>query len=164
MRLKKDETVEEMALEEEKIAQDREREKEVRSLSDLLSGRREWLLLAVTLALILVLGYTVRDIFSPILVYVVFLIATYPLRHESMVRHILLIATLLFGVWFFVEVSGAVLPFVIAFLISFKFLANYEIDILQHIECAKCYVIIISYRRRNEIQCRAQCAGLIFFS
>ncbi len=123
----KDETVEEMALEEEKIAQDREQEKEVKSLSDLLAGRREWLLLAVTLALVILLGYTVRDIFSPILVYVVFLIATYPLRHESMVRHILLIATLLFGVWFFVEVSGAVLPFVIAFLISFIFSPLVEI-------------------------------------
>ncbi len=110
-----------MALEEEEVKESRKRERDITSLAELLSGRREWLLLAVTLALLLVLGYSVREVFSPILIFVVFLIATYPLRHEGIVRHVILVATILFGVWFFVEVSGAVLPFVIAFLISFIF-------------------------------------------
>lgn len=110
-----------MLLQEEEVKRGKKQTSEIRTLSDLLSGRREWLLLAVTLILIVVLGYTVREVFSPILVFLLFLIATYPLRHESIVRHLILIAALLFGVWFFVEVSGAVLPFVIAFLISFVF-------------------------------------------
>lgn len=110
-----------MSLQEEEVKRGKKQTSEIRTLSDLLSGRREWLLLAVTLILIVVLGYTVREVFSPILVFLLFLIATYPLRHESIVRHLILIAALLFGVWFFVEVSGAVLPFVIAFLISFVF-------------------------------------------
>lgn len=96
-------------------------EKEVNTLSALLSNRREWLLFVVALLLLVVLGYTVREVFSPILVFVVFLVATYPLRHESIVRHMILVGTLLFGVWFVVEVAGAILPFVIAFLISFIF-------------------------------------------
>ncbi len=110
-----------MSLEEEEVKSEEKRKPEVTTLADLLSGRREWLLLAVTLALLIVLGYTVREVFSPILVFVVFLIATYPLRHEAIIRHLVLVAAILFGVWFFVEVSGAVLPFVIAFLISFIF-------------------------------------------
>lgn len=110
-----------MSLQEEEVKRGKKQTPEIRTLSDLLSGRREWLLLAATLALLIVLGYTVRDVFSPILVYVLFLVATYPLRREPIVRHLILVATLLFGVWFFVEVSGAVLPFVIAFLISFIF-------------------------------------------
>lgn len=91
------------------------------AFASLLSEKRDWVLLVVALLLLVVLGYTVREIFSPIFVYVVFLIATYPLRHESMVRHMIVVATVLFGIWFFVEVSGAVLPFVIAFIISFIF-------------------------------------------
>ncbi len=110
-----------MSLQEEEVESGQKRKPEVSTLSELLSGRREWLLLAVALLLMIVLGYTVREIFSPILVFVVFLVATYPLRHEVIVRHLILVATLVFGVWFFVEVAGAVLPFVIAFLISFIF-------------------------------------------
>ncbi len=110
-----------MSLQEEEVKSEHERKPQVSHLSELLTGRREWLLLAVALILLVVMGYTVREVFSPILVYIVFLVATYPLRHESIVRHLILVATLVFGVWFFVEVSGAVLPFVIAFLISFIF-------------------------------------------
>ncbi len=110
-----------MSLQEEEVKPEQRRKHEVSSLSELLLGRREWLLMAVTLALMIVLGYTVREVFSPILVYVLFLIATYPLRHEPAVRHLIVIATIIFGMWFFVEVAGAVLPFVIAFIISFIF-------------------------------------------
>ncbi len=110
-----------MSLQEEEVKSAEKRKPEVSTLSELLSDRREWLLLAVALVLLVVLGYSVREVFSPILVYVVFLIATYPLRREPIVRHLILVATLLFGIWFFVEVSGAVLPFVIAFLVSFIF-------------------------------------------
>lgn len=110
-----------MSLQEEEVESGDKRKPEVRTLAELLSGRREWLLLVVTLILVIVLGYTVREVFSPILVFVVFLVATYPLRHEHIIRHLILVATLVFGVWFFIEVSGAVLPFVIAFLISFIF-------------------------------------------
>ncbi len=95
--------------------------KGVASLSSLLPERREWVILAIALILLIVLGYAVREIFNPILVYIVFLIATYPLRHEVIVRHMIVIASIMFGLWFFVEVSGAVLPFVIAFIISFIF-------------------------------------------
>lgn len=110
-----------MTLQEDELKSTETGEKEVSTLSSLLSNRREWLLFVVALLLLVVLGYTVREVFSPILVYVIFLVATYPLRRESIVRHMILVATLLFGVWFAVEVAGAVLPFVIAFLISFIF-------------------------------------------
>ena len=83
-----------MSLEEEEVKSEEKRKPEITTLADILSGRREWLLLTVTLALLIVLGYTVREIFSPILVFVVFLVATYPLRHESIVRHLILVATL----------------------------------------------------------------------
>ncbi len=110
-----------MTLQEDEVKSTETGEKEVSTLSSLLSNRREWLLFVVALLLLVVLGYTVREVFSPILVYVIFLVATYPLRHETIVRHLILVATLLFAVWFVVEVAGAVLPFVIAFLISFIF-------------------------------------------
>jgi len=105
--------------EEEKSA---EKQKiEIGSLQALWSGKRDWLILAITLMLAAVLGYTVREVFSPIFVFVVFLVATYPLRHDAIVRHMILVATLVFFFWFAIEVSGAVLPFVIALIISFIF-------------------------------------------
>ena len=110
-----------MTLQEDEVKSTEKGEKEVRTLSALMSGRREWLLFVVSLLLLVVLGYTVREVFSPIIVYVIFLVATYPMRHETIVRHLILLATLLFGIWFIVEVAGAVLPFVVAFLISFIF-------------------------------------------
>ncbi|MCL4539584.1 MAG: AI-2E family transporter [Bacteroidetes bacterium] len=110
-----------MTLQEDEVESTQKGEKEVRTLSALMSGRREWLLFVVSLLLLVVLGYTVREVFSPIIVYVIFLVATYPMRHETIVRHLILLATLLFGIWFIVEVAGAVLPFVVAFLISFIF-------------------------------------------
>ncbi len=110
-----------MTIQEDELKSTETHEKEIQTLSGLLSGRREWLLFIVAILLLVVLGYTVREIFSPIMVFVVFLVATYPLRREPIVRHLILVATLLFGVWFVVEVAGAVLPFLIAFLISFIF-------------------------------------------
>jgi predicted PurR-regulated permease PerM len=110
-----------MSLQEEEVKSGRESKPELSHLSKLLSGRGEWFLLTLALILMVVLGYTVREVFNPIFVYVVFLVATYPLRHEPIVRHLILVATLVFLVWFFIEVSGAVLPFVIAFLVSFIF-------------------------------------------
>ena len=110
-----------MTLQEDEVKSTEKGEKEVRTLSALMSGRREWLLFVVSLLLLVVLGYSVREVFSPIIVYVIFLVATYPMRHETMVRHLILLATLLFGIWFIIEVAGAVLPFVVAFLISFIF-------------------------------------------
>ncbi len=108
-------------MQEEELKTSQKSEKIVPPISSVFPEKREWPLLAVALLLLVILGYTMREIFSPILVYVVFLIATYPIRRESMVRHMIVIATVLFGFWFFVEVSGAVLPFVIAFIISFIF-------------------------------------------
>ncbi|MCL5268088.1 MAG: AI-2E family transporter [Bacteroidetes bacterium] len=110
-----------MSLQEDEVRSAETNDKDVHTLSALLSGRREWLLFIVAIMLLVVLGYTVREVFSPIMVYVIFLVATYPLRHEAIVRHLILIATILFGVWFIVEVAGAVLPFVVAFIISFIF-------------------------------------------
>ncbi len=129
--------------EEEEVKSGEKRKPEVTTLADLLSSKREWLLLAVTLALVIVLGYTVRAIFSPILVYVLLLIATYPLRHESIVRHLILLSTILFGLWFFVEVSGAVLPFVIAFLISFIFSPLVEILARRRIPRSLSIIVIL---------------------
>lgn len=59
--------------------------------------------------------------FSPIFLFAVFLIATYPFRRDFIVRHLILIASIVFLFWFSIEVSGAVLPFVIAFILSFIF-------------------------------------------
>jgi predicted PurR-regulated permease PerM len=130
-----------MSLQEEEVKSAEKRKPEVSTLSELLSNRREWLLLAVALVLLVVLGYSVREVFSPILVYVVFLIATYPLRREPIVRHLILVATLLFGIWFFVEVSGAVLPFVIAFLVSFIF--SPVVESLAHKKIPRSLSIIV---------------------
>ncbi|HEY9166846.1 MAG TPA: AI-2E family transporter [Candidatus Kryptonia bacterium] len=98
-------------------------------------------LLIVALLLLVVLGYSVREIFNPILVYLVFLVATYPLRHESRVRHIILLATILFGTWFFIEVSNAVLPFVVAFILSFIFTP--VVDAMARIKVPRGVTIIL---------------------
>lgn len=96
------------------------REGELR-LASLVSEKREWIILGAALLLAVVLGYTVRQVFNPIFVFVVFLLATYPFRREFIVRHLVLVASLIFCFWFAVEISGAVLPFVVAFIISFIF-------------------------------------------
>lgn len=90
-------------------------------LASLLSEKRDWVVYAVALSILLVLGYTVRDVFSPIVLFVLFLVATYPFRREAIVRHLILVAAAVFLFWFAVEVSGAVLPFVVAAILSFIF-------------------------------------------
>jgi predicted PurR-regulated permease PerM len=90
-------------------------------LVPLLSEKRDWVVYAVALSLLLVLGYSVREVFSPIVLFVLFLVATYPFRHEAIVRHLILVAAIVFLFWFAIEVSGAILPFVIAFILSFIF-------------------------------------------
>ena len=90
-------------------------------LTSLLSEKREWLILGVAFLLAVALGYSVREVFSPIFIFVLLLAATYPFRQEFIVRHLILVSTLVFGFWFVVEVAGAVLPFVVALIISFVF-------------------------------------------
>ncbi|HUI29563.1 MAG TPA: AI-2E family transporter [Candidatus Acidoferrales bacterium] len=94
---------------------------EENSLPSFLSGKREWVIYAVALCLLLVLGYAVREVFTPIFIFVLFLFATYPFRHEAIIRHFILVATLVFLFWFAFEISGAVVPFVVAFLLSYIF-------------------------------------------
>lgn len=90
-------------------------------LAALLSEKKDWVVYAVALSILLVLGYTVRDVFSPIVLFVLFLVATYPFRREAIVRHLILVAAVVFLFWFAIEVSGAVLPFVVAAVLSFIF-------------------------------------------
>jgi len=90
-------------------------------LAALLSEKREWIAYVVALFLLLVLGYTVREVFSPIVIFVLFLVATYPFRREAIIRHLILVAAVVFLFWFSIEVSGAVLPFVVAAILSFIF-------------------------------------------
>jgi predicted PurR-regulated permease PerM len=105
----------------EEVDSDERRKGEENPLTALLSGRREWVVFVVALALLLVLGYAVHEVFSPIFLFAVFLIATYPFRRDFIVRHLILVASVVFLFWFAIEVSGAVLPFVIAFILSFIF-------------------------------------------
>jgi len=91
------------------------------SLAEILSEKREWVILVVALSLLVTLGYAVREVFNPIFIFVLFVVATYPLRREQIVRHVILIGTLAFLFWFAIEVSGAVIPFVVAFILSFIF-------------------------------------------
>lgn len=81
-----------------------------------------WVLLVIGTLALAVFIYTVRQVFSPIFAYIFFLIAVYPLRRDRYVRHLILLATLLFGYWFTVEVAGAILPFIVSFIVSFIFL------------------------------------------
>jgi predicted PurR-regulated permease PerM len=90
-------------------------------VTSLIAAKREWIILGAAFVLAVVLGYSVRQIFSPIFVFVVFLVSTYPFRREFIVRHLILVTTIIFCFWFAVEVSGAVLPFVLSFIISFIF-------------------------------------------
>jgi len=90
-------------------------------LVPLLSEKHDWVVYAVALSLLLVLGYTVREVFSPIVLFVLFLVATYPFRREVIIRHLIVVAAIVFLFWFAIEVSGAVLPFVVAFILSFIF-------------------------------------------
>ncbi len=90
-------------------------------IAALLSEKREWVVYVVALALLLFLGYAVREVFSPIFVFVLFLVATYPFKREAIVRHLIILATIVFVFWFAIEISGAVVPFVVAFILSFIF-------------------------------------------
>ncbi len=104
------------------ILEPEERKKEEKNpASKLLSERRDWAIIVIGLSLTIVMGYTVREVFSPIFVFILFLVATYPFRHESVVRHLILITSIVFLFWFGLEISGAVLPFLIAGLLSFIF-------------------------------------------
>lgn len=128
-----------MTLQQEELKSGEKQDSEVNSLA-LLLRRREWLILILALLLMIVLGYTVRQVFGPIFVYAIFLVATYPLRRESVVRHMILVATLVFGFWFFIEVAGAVLPFVVAFVVSFIF--SPVVELLAHKKIPRALSII----------------------
>ncbi|MGC8594123.1 MAG: AI-2E family transporter [Candidatus Kryptoniota bacterium] len=81
-----------------------------------------WVLLLIGSLALVVLGYSVRQVFSPIFAYIFFLLAVYPLRRDRYIRHLIFLATIVFGYWFTVEVAGAILPFIVSFIISFIFL------------------------------------------
>ncbi|MFQ5797982.1 MAG: AI-2E family transporter, partial [Bacteroidota bacterium] len=79
----------------------------------------EAILIVGSLLLLLFLVYTIQPVLSPFLVLGAILFLLYPLRRQPLVRNIMWLALMLFLIWFFNELSGLLLPFMIAFLLAY---------------------------------------------
>lgn len=79
----------------------------------------EAILIVGSILLLLFLVYTIQPVLSPFLLLGAILFLLYPLRRQPLVQNIMWLALALFLVWFFNEVSGLLLPFIIAFLLAF---------------------------------------------
>ncbi len=79
----------------------------------------ETILIVGSLLLLLFLVYTIQPVLSPFLLLGAILFLLFPLRHQPLVQNIMWLAVTLFLIWFFNELSGLLLPFIIAFLLAY---------------------------------------------
>jgi predicted PurR-regulated permease PerM len=81
----------------------------------------ETLLLITGIVLFLFLSYSLLPIMSPFVLLASIAFLLYPLRHILFVRRIVWLALLLFLVWLFTNLLGALTPFIIAILLAYIF-------------------------------------------
>ena len=79
----------------------------------------EAILIVGSLFLLVFLVYTIQPVLSPFLILGAILFLLYPLRGLPIVRTIMWLSFSLFLIWFFNELSGLLIPFVIAYLLAY---------------------------------------------
>ncbi|MDX1429720.1 MAG: AI-2E family transporter, partial [Rhodothermales bacterium] len=78
-------------------------------------------LIGGSMALFLVLLYTMREFLNPILIGAAGFILLWPIRSYRAVRAILFSGAFLLVLWFFDRISTVLLPFGVAYLLAFLF-------------------------------------------
>jgi len=75
--------------------------------------------IAPVVLLFVLLMWDVRLVLQPLLVFPLLIFAIWPLRATVAGRHALALATLIFGVWFVLELQSVLLPFLLAFAVAY---------------------------------------------
>jgi predicted PurR-regulated permease PerM len=81
----------------------------------------EIIIVVAGLLLLVALGFTVNAIITPFVVTGALLFFLYPFRQSPIVFRLMVLAGLLFAVWFLYSLLGLLAPFIIAFLIAYIF-------------------------------------------
>ncbi len=79
----------------------------------------ETVLLSASVLLIAALGFAVQTILSPFVITGAIIYLLYPLRESPVPRRLLLLAVLLFTLWFLDAILGLLVPFLLAFLLAY---------------------------------------------
>ncbi len=79
----------------------------------------ETIVVATAVVLLLFLVYTISQVVSPFLLVGAVLFLLYPLRDRPLIRSVMWLSVLLFGIWFVYTLGGVIAPFVAAFLLAY---------------------------------------------
>jgi len=82
-------------------------------------GRIEIVMLVGAILLLLVLIYTIQSILSPFLLLGAILFLLYPLRGYDLAKKIMWLSGILFGIWFLVNISAVLAPFVVSLVLAY---------------------------------------------
>jgi len=83
--------------------------------------RYDILLIIGGIILLFVLIYTIREILNPFLILFATLLLLFPMRKYPIVKNLLVLACILFALWFFYAASGVLAPLIIAFILTYVF-------------------------------------------
>jgi predicted PurR-regulated permease PerM len=90
----------------------------------------EFLPLAVLLGLLL---WGVRDVVTPLVVFPLLLYALWPTRVSVLGRRTLVVACLIFGLWFVSEIRVVLMPFVLAFAVAYLLAPAVEVLVRRRV-------------------------------
>lgn len=79
------------------------------------------LTMLVAAALMVLLGVSVEAILSPFVLVAALIYILFPFRDNKVVRRIIVVAVVLFGLWFLHSLLGVLIPFILAFLLAYIF-------------------------------------------
>jgi len=82
-----------------------------------------FLILTVFIAagLMALLGVSVEPILSPFVLVAALIYVLFPFRSNSVVRRVIVVAVVLFGLWFLHSLIGVLIPFILAFVLAYIF-------------------------------------------
>lgn len=80
-----------------------------------------YFILTLSTIAVLFFAYSVHDILSPLLTFLLIIFLVYPFRENQYANRLLWITSILFGVWFVSTLSGLLAPFIIGFILAYLF-------------------------------------------
>ena len=79
------------------------------------------LLLAGAAGALGILLYTIRDVISPLLAFLIFMLLLWPVRRHKPIPFLMGATTVIFLIWFLIVSRGILTPFVVAFVLAYLF-------------------------------------------
>ena len=79
------------------------------------------LLLVAAAAALGILLYSIREVISPLLAFLIFMLLLIPVRHHKPIPFLMGAAAVIFLIWFLIVSRGILTPFVLAFVLAYLF-------------------------------------------